>query len=151
MLRVSRIAQRGFHLTVVSQWLKECISWGLLSRPFYTMFPQWEYSEMTALRCVLLHFCHPAPLHSLYIWWLALSSHQNLTLVGSKYCTLLPDLRKYSGVVPLGWKLQVGPESDWILVLTMRLLSRCDLEREMCPWAISKYFGDWVPTQVVMC
>jgi hypothetical protein len=24
-------------------------------------------------------------------------------------------------------------------------------EREMCPWAISKYFGDWVPTQVVLC
>jgi hypothetical protein len=22
------------------------------------------------------------------------------------------------------------------------------IEREMCPWAISKYFGDWVPTQV---
>jgi hypothetical protein len=22
-------------------------------------------------------------------------------------------------------------------------------EREMCPWAISKYFGDWVPTQVL--
>jgi hypothetical protein len=24
-------------------------------------------------------------------------------------------------------------------------------EREMCPWAISKYFGDWVPTQVDLC
>ena len=24
-------------------------------------------------------------------------------------------------------------------------------EREMCPWAISKYFGDWVPTQVLLC
>jgi hypothetical protein len=24
-------------------------------------------------------------------------------------------------------------------------------EREMCPWAISKYFGDWVPTQVLKC
>jgi hypothetical protein len=24
-----------------------------------------------------------------------------------------------------------------------------NLEREMCPWAISKYFGDWVPTQVL--
>jgi hypothetical protein len=24
-------------------------------------------------------------------------------------------------------------------------------EREMCPWAISKYFGDCVPTQEVMC
>jgi hypothetical protein len=23
-------------------------------------------------------------------------------------------------------------------------------EREMCPWAISKYFGDW-PTQVLLC
>jgi hypothetical protein len=23
------------------------------------------------------------------------------------------------------------------------------LEREMCPWAISKYFGDQVPTQIV--
>jgi hypothetical protein len=22
-------------------------------------------------------------------------------------------------------------------------------EREMCPWAISKYFGDQVPTQMV--
>jgi hypothetical protein len=25
------------------------------------------------------------------------------------------------------------------------------VEREMCPWAISKYFGDWVPTQVLKC
>jgi hypothetical protein len=25
------------------------------------------------------------------------------------------------------------------------------LEREMCPWAISKYFGDWVPTQAPLC
>jgi transposase InsO family protein len=24
-------------------------------------------------------------------------------------------------------------------------------EREMCPWAISKYFGDSVPTQVLKC
>jgi hypothetical protein len=24
-----------------------------------------------------------------------------------------------------------------------------EIEREMCPWAISKYFGDWVPTQVL--
>jgi hypothetical protein len=24
-------------------------------------------------------------------------------------------------------------------------------EREMCLWAISKYFGDWVPTQVLKC
>jgi hypothetical protein len=24
-------------------------------------------------------------------------------------------------------------------------------EREMCPWAISKYFGDWVPIQVDLC
>jgi hypothetical protein len=24
-------------------------------------------------------------------------------------------------------------------------------EREMCPWAISKYFGDCVPTQVLKC
>jgi hypothetical protein len=24
-------------------------------------------------------------------------------------------------------------------------------EREMCPWAISKYFGDWVQTQVLKC
>jgi hypothetical protein len=24
-------------------------------------------------------------------------------------------------------------------------------EREMCPWAISKYFGDWVPTQGLKC
>jgi hypothetical protein len=24
------------------------------------------------------------------------------------------------------------------------------LEREMCLWAISKYFGDWVPTQMVL-
>jgi hypothetical protein len=24
-------------------------------------------------------------------------------------------------------------------------------EREMCPWVISKYFGDWVPTQVLKC
>jgi hypothetical protein len=24
-------------------------------------------------------------------------------------------------------------------------------EREMCPWAISKYFGDCVPTQVFLC
>jgi hypothetical protein len=24
-------------------------------------------------------------------------------------------------------------------------------EREMCPWAISKYFGNWVPTQVLKC
>ena len=24
-------------------------------------------------------------------------------------------------------------------------------EREMCPWAITKYFGDWVPTQVLKC
>jgi hypothetical protein len=24
-------------------------------------------------------------------------------------------------------------------------------EREMCPWAISKYFGDWVPTRVDSC
>jgi hypothetical protein len=23
------------------------------------------------------------------------------------------------------------------------------IEREMCPWAISKYFGDQVPTQMV--
>jgi hypothetical protein len=26
-----------------------------------------------------------------------------------------------------------------------------EIEREMCPWAISKYFGDWVPTQVLLC
>jgi hypothetical protein len=26
-----------------------------------------------------------------------------------------------------------------------------DTEREMCPWAISKYFGDCVPTQVLKC
>jgi hypothetical protein len=25
------------------------------------------------------------------------------------------------------------------------------LEREMCPWAISKYFGDWVQTQGPKC
>jgi hypothetical protein len=25
------------------------------------------------------------------------------------------------------------------------------IEREMCPWAISKYFGDYVPTQVLKC
>jgi hypothetical protein len=25
------------------------------------------------------------------------------------------------------------------------------IEREMCPWAISKYFGDWVQTQVLKC
>jgi hypothetical protein len=24
-------------------------------------------------------------------------------------------------------------------------------EREMCLWAISKYFGDWVQTQVLKC
>jgi hypothetical protein len=30
-------------------------------------------------------------------------------------------------------------------------LTRPHLEREMCPWAISKYFGDWVPTQVLKC
>jgi hypothetical protein len=24
-----------------------------------------------------------------------------------------------------------------------------DFEREMCPWAISNYFGDQVPTQMV--
>jgi hypothetical protein len=24
-------------------------------------------------------------------------------------------------------------------------------EREMCPWAISKYFGDWVQTQGPKC
>jgi hypothetical protein len=24
-------------------------------------------------------------------------------------------------------------------------------EREMCPWVISKYFGDWVQTQVLKC
>jgi hypothetical protein len=29
--------------------------------------------------------------------------------------------------------------------------SICATEREMCPWAISKYFGDWVPTQVLKC
>jgi hypothetical protein len=27
----------------------------------------------------------------------------------------------------------------------------CPSEREMCPWAISKYFGDWVQTQVLKC
>jgi hypothetical protein len=26
-----------------------------------------------------------------------------------------------------------------------------NIEREMCPWAISKYFGDWVQTQVLKC
>jgi hypothetical protein len=25
------------------------------------------------------------------------------------------------------------------------------IEREMCPWAISKYFGDWVSTQELKC
>jgi hypothetical protein len=25
------------------------------------------------------------------------------------------------------------------------------IEREMCPWAISKYFGDWVQTQGPKC
>jgi hypothetical protein len=30
-------------------------------------------------------------------------------------------------------------------------LERAHDEREMCPWAISKYFGDWVPTQVLKC
>jgi hypothetical protein len=29
------------------------------------------------------------------------------------------------------------------------LIQRC--EREMCPWAISKYFSDWVQTQVLKC
>jgi hypothetical protein len=24
-------------------------------------------------------------------------------------------------------------------------------EREMCPWAIYKYFSDWVPTQELKC
>jgi hypothetical protein len=28
---------------------------------------------------------------------------------------------------------------------------RGKIEREMCPWAISKYFGDWVSTQVLKC
>jgi hypothetical protein len=27
----------------------------------------------------------------------------------------------------------------------------CKFEREMCPWAISKYFGDCVPTQGLKC
>ena len=34
---------------------------------------------------------------------------------------------------------------------TVSILSRQAakmIEREMCPWAISKYFGDWVPTQM---
>jgi hypothetical protein len=31
------------------------------------------------------------------------------------------------------------------------LLSELVTEREMCPWVISKYFGDWVPTQVFKC
>jgi hypothetical protein len=26
-----------------------------------------------------------------------------------------------------------------------------EIEREMCPWVISKYFGDCVPTQVLKC
>jgi hypothetical protein len=30
-------------------------------------------------------------------------------------------------------------------------LARGACEREMCPWAISKYFGDCVPTQVLKC
>jgi hypothetical protein len=44
-----------------------------------------------------------------------------------------------------------------VVLLTNRI-PMCDIsyakkafEREMCPWAISKYFGDWVPTQVLKC
>jgi hypothetical protein len=30
-----------------------------------------------------------------------------------------------------------------------RLVGSVSPEREMCLWAISKYFGDWVSTQVL--
>jgi hypothetical protein len=34
---------------------------------------------------------------------------------------------------------------------TRVILRQGDAEREMCPWAISKYFGDLVSKQVLKC
>jgi hypothetical protein len=45
---------------------------------------------------------------------------------------------RFWGLIPKGEKL-IGPKQ------------KDRTEREMCPWAISKYFGDWVPTQVLKC
>jgi hypothetical protein len=47
--------------------------------------------------------------------------------------------------------------SDFALVLValccvgINHQKKGEIEREMCPWAISKYFGDWVSTQVLIC
>jgi hypothetical protein len=40
----------------------------------------------------------------------------------------------------------------YLLYVVLALITKKgEIEREMCPWAISKYFGDWVPTQVLLC
>jgi hypothetical protein len=39
----------------------------------------------------------------------------------------------------------------FISALTFRCKPPLGAEREMCPWAISKYFGDWVSTQGLKC
>jgi hypothetical protein len=51
------------------------------------------------------------------------------------------------------WAMCVNQQKKF---LESRIFSSClsllkVCEREMCPWAISKYFGDWVPTQVLKC
>jgi hypothetical protein len=56
--------------------------------------------------------------------------------------------------------LSIGPSAGYtlflvfvhiLLLFTAYVSSDTHIEREMCPWAISKYFGDWVPTQVLKC
>jgi hypothetical protein len=47
-----------------------------------------------------------------------------------------------------------GRHLEGILIETVSMLGSTKAEiaeREMCPWAISKYFGDWVSTQVLKC
>jgi hypothetical protein len=46
--------------------------------------------------------------------------------------------------------VQTKSDDSLVTILTNSELY-CTTEREMCPWAISKYFGDWVPTQVFKC
>jgi hypothetical protein len=56
---------------------------------------------------------------------------------------------------PIGDNFQdadgAAPKSEQFEVHQRAPRSKGPVEREMCLWAISKYFGDWVQTQVLKC
>jgi hypothetical protein len=58
---------------------------------------------------------------------------------------------EFSRVMMQKFEMSMMGELTYFLGFQVKQLKNSTFEREMCPWAISKYFGDCVPTQVLKC